>query len=120
MSGYRPRSSGSYHQSGRALDFRIEGVTNEALVAFCKTMPDTGCGYYPNSLFVHMDARDVGAGHVAWIDVSKPGEAPKYVSAWPQTGRRHVQAPALCPWTGSRATCAPAPKGAHRAHPSFF
>ncbi len=83
VSGYRPRSAGSYHQTGRALDFRLEGVTNEALVAFCKTLPDTGCGYYPNSLFVHMDVRDPGAGHVSWIDVSHPGEAPKYVSAWP-------------------------------------
>jgi len=68
ISGVRPRSAGSYHQSGRALDFRIDGVTNEALVAFCKTLDDTGCGYYPNSLFVHMDVREHGAGHVAWID----------------------------------------------------
>ncbi len=83
ISGVRPRSAGSYHQSGRALDFRIDGVTNEALVAFCKTLDDTGCGYYPNSLFVHMDVREHGAGHVAWIDVSKPGESPKYVSSWP-------------------------------------
>jgi len=83
VSGYRPRSAGSYHATGRALDFRLEGVTNEALVAFCKTLPDTGCGYYPNSLFVHMDVRDAGTGHVSWIDVSRPGEAPKYVSAWP-------------------------------------
>jgi Bacterial protein of unknown function (DUF882) len=86
VSGYRPRSSGSYHQSGRALDLRIEGVTNEALVAFCKTLPDTGCGYYPNSLFVHMDVRDAGKGHVSWIDISHPGEAPKYVSSWPLAG----------------------------------
>jgi hypothetical protein len=83
ISGVRPRSAGSYHQSGRALDFRIDGVTNEALVAFCKTLPDTGCGYYPNSLFVHMDVRERGAGHVAWIDVSKSGETPRYVSSWP-------------------------------------
>jgi len=83
VSGYRPRSAGSYHSTGRALDFRLDGVTNEALVAFCKTLPDTGCGYYPNSLFVHMDVRDPGTGHVSWIDVSHPGETPKYVSAWP-------------------------------------
>jgi hypothetical protein len=83
VSGYRPKSVGSYHQSGRALDFRIDGVQNEALVAFCKTLPDTGCGYYPNSSFVHMDVRDAGAGHIAWIDVSRPGQPPKYVSAWP-------------------------------------
>ncbi len=79
----KSRSAGSYHASGRAIDFRIEGADNDAVVAFCKTVQDTGCGYYPNGGFVHMDVRDAGAGHVAWIDISKPGDAPKYVSAWP-------------------------------------
>ncbi len=82
--GNKPRTSGSYHASGRALDFKIDGIANEAIVAFCKTVPDTGCGFYPNSGFVHVDVRDSGAGHVAWIDASHPGEAPKYVSVWPQ------------------------------------
>ena len=95
VSGYRPKSAGSYHQSGRAIDFRIEGVQNEDLVAFCKTLKDTGCGYYPNSVFVHMDVRNEGAGHVAWIDVSRPGEAPKYVSAWPAAGDDASKLPAL-------------------------
>ena len=97
VSGYRPKSAGSYHQSGRAIDLRIDGVQNEALVAFCKTLPDTGCGYYPNSLFVHMDVRDPGTGHVAWIDVSRPGEPPKYVSAWPAPGDDAGKLPALPP-----------------------
>jgi hypothetical protein len=83
VSGYRPASAGSFHANGRALDFRIEGVKNEELVAFCKTLPDTGCGFYPNSSFVHVDVRDAGAGHVSWIDASGPGESPKYVAAWP-------------------------------------
>jgi len=83
ISGYRPNSVGSYHASAQALDFRIDGVRNEELVAFCKTLDDTGCGYYPNSSFVHMDVRPVGTGHVSWIDASGPGEAPHYVSAWP-------------------------------------
>jgi len=95
VSGYRPKSAGSFHQSGRALDFRIDGVTNEALVAFCKTLPDTGCGYYPNSLFVHMDVRDAGAGHVAWVDASRPGEAPRYVSSWPPPASEANKLPAL-------------------------
>ncbi len=86
VSGVRPRSTGSYHTSGRALDFRLDGVSDEALVAFCKTLPDTGCGYYPNSGFVHMDVRDPGTGHVAWIDASRPGERPHYVSSWPPPG----------------------------------
>ncbi len=80
VSGYRPRSAGSYHSTGRALDFRIDGVADDALVAFCKTLPDTGCGYYPNGGFVHMDVRDAGTGHVAWTDVSRPGQPPRYVT----------------------------------------
>ena len=83
VSGFRPNSVGSYHASAQALDFRVDGVRNEELVAFCKTLEDTGCGYYPNSSFVHMDVRPVGTGHVSWIDASGPGEAAHYVSAWP-------------------------------------
>ena len=82
----KSRSAGSYHASGRAIDFRVEGADNGAVIAFCKTVQDTGCGYYPNGGFVHMDVRDTGAGHVAWIDISKAGEAPKYVTAWPLPG----------------------------------
>jgi hypothetical protein len=44
---------------------------------------DTGCGYYPNSSFVHVDVRQPGTGHVAWIDASGPGEPPHYVASWP-------------------------------------
>ncbi len=86
VSGYRPKSTGSYHSTGRALDFKLDGVKNEDIVAFCKTLPDTGCGYYPNSLFVHVDVRERGAGHVSWIDASHPGEAPRYVTSWPPQG----------------------------------
>jgi uncharacterized protein YcbK (DUF882 family) len=84
VSGYRPASKGSYHAVARAMDIRIEGVSNEELVSYCKTLIDTGCGYYPNSLFVHVDARDPGTGHVAWIDSSGPGETPHYVASWPE------------------------------------
>lgn len=70
VSGYRPQSGASYHATARALDFRVEGVADDALIAFCKTLDDTGCGYYPNADFIHMDVRDSGTGHVAWIDAS--------------------------------------------------
>jgi hypothetical protein len=83
VSGYRPAAAGSFHANGRALDFKIDGVKNEDLVAFCKTLPDTGCGFYPNSSFIHVDVRSDGAGHVSWIDASGPGESPKYVASWP-------------------------------------
>jgi hypothetical protein len=83
-SGYRPTAARSFHQSGRALDIVIPGVSNDDLVAFCRTLPDTGCGYYPNSTFVHIDVRNAGTGHVYWIDASKPGEPPRYVTSWPE------------------------------------
>ena len=60
-----PGSTGSFHAAGAALDFHLEGVPNEALVDFCKTLENTGCGYYPNSSFVHVDVRAPGTGHVA-------------------------------------------------------
>jgi hypothetical protein len=62
---------------------RVTGVSNEELVAFCKTLSDTGCGYYPNSSFVHVDVRLPGTGSVSWIDASGPGEPPRYVTQWP-------------------------------------
>lgn len=90
VSGYRPGSTGSFHASAQALDFHLEGVPNEAVVDFCKTLDNTGCGYYPNSSFVHVDVRPIGTGHVAWIDTSGPGEAPHYVASWPPPPDPHV------------------------------
>ena len=92
VSGYRPTSEGSFHQSGHAIDFRLEGVQNEAIVEFCKTLSDVGCGYYPNSSFVHMDVREAGTGHVSWIDASGPGESPRYVSEWPPKKPKFITA----------------------------
>jgi hypothetical protein len=83
-SAYRPLASRSYHQTGRAMDLVVNGVSNEDLVAFCRTLPDTGCGFYPNSTFVHVDVRTPGTGHVYWIDASKPGEPARYVTSWPE------------------------------------
>ncbi len=83
VSGYRPQSRGSQHQTARALDLRVAGVRNEELVAFCKTLTDTACGYYPNSSFVHVDVRNPGTGSVTWIDASGPHEAARYVKQWP-------------------------------------
>lgn len=93
ISGYRPSSVGSKHASGRAIDFRLEGVKNEDVVAFCKTLNDTGCGFYPNSSFVHIDVRDEGAGHVSWIDASGAGESPRYVDTWPAAVAKPVEKP---------------------------
>jgi uncharacterized protein YcbK (DUF882 family) len=80
VSGYRAYSPTQYtphsnHNSGKALDFRVRGVSNEALRDFCRSLRSAGCGYYPNSTFVHLDARETKA---YWVDWSRPGEPPRY------------------------------------------
>jgi uncharacterized protein YcbK (DUF882 family) len=82
VSGFRPYTPTQYtphsnHNHGKAIDFRIPGVPNESVRDFCRTLKNVGCGYYPNSTFVHLDVRDKDA---FWIDYSKPGEPPRYNS----------------------------------------
>lgn len=69
ISGYRAQSTGdeSQHAFGRAMDLRIPGVSGKAIFRFCKSLPRSGCGYYPNTGFVHIDARSKRA---FWIDRS--------------------------------------------------
>ena len=64
ISGYRQSEVGgreSQHAFGRALDFRITGVPLNQIFRFCKSQPRSGCGVYPKSGFVHMDAREKNA-----------------------------------------------------------
>ncbi|MDP9151914.1 MAG: DUF882 domain-containing protein [Myxococcota bacterium] len=80
VSGYRPYTPTQYtlrsnHNYGKAIDFHVEGVNNEALRDFCRTLRSAGCGYYPNDTFVHMDVRETKA---YWVDWSEPGQPPKY------------------------------------------
>jgi len=80
VSGYRAYTPTQYtphsnHNLGRALDFRVQGLSDEALRDFCRTLRSAGCGYYPNSTFVHLDVRETKA---YWVDWSHPGEPPKY------------------------------------------
>jgi uncharacterized protein YcbK (DUF882 family) len=80
ISGFRPYSplqhtAHSNHNIGKAVDFRVVGVPNEVVRDFCRSLRDVGCGYYPNSTFVHMDVRDKSS---FWIDYSRPGEPPRY------------------------------------------
>lgn len=80
VSGFRPFSPTQHtrhsnHNEGKAVDFRVVGVPNEVVRDFCRTLRNVGVGYYPNSTFVHLDARATPA---YWIDYSKPGEAPRY------------------------------------------
>lgn len=83
VSGYRPYSPTQYtphsrHNTGHAVDFSVVGVSNTVVRDFCRTLPNVGCGYYPNSSFVHMDVREMS---VYWVDYSGPGQAPRYANA---------------------------------------
>jgi len=83
MSGYRPDAHASNHQKGRALDIYVTGVANVDLFRVCHTLNDVGCGFYPNSKFVHVDVRPYGTHRVAWVDISEPGRPSEYVTSWP-------------------------------------
>ncbi len=85
VSGFRPYSPTQYtahsnHNVGHAVDFRVDGVPNDVVRDFCRTLHNVGVGYYPNSDFVHLDSRTSSA---YWVDSSRPGEAPKYDSPNP-------------------------------------
>jgi uncharacterized protein YcbK (DUF882 family) len=88
VSGFRPYSPGQYarhsnHNEGRAIDFSIKGIANETVRDFCRTLRNVGVGYYPNSLFVHLDVRDK---NTYWVDYAAPGQAPRYHPADSQSG----------------------------------
>lgn len=80
VSGFRPYSPHQYtphsnHNVGRAIDFIVRGVPNTVLRDYCRTLRNTGVGYYPNSSFVHMDVR---AASAYWVDYAGPGQRPRY------------------------------------------
>jgi len=81
VSGFREArgftSRASQHVAGRATDIQIEGVGKRALFDFCRSLGHTGCGYYPHSSFVHVDARGRA---MQWVDWSRPGRRPRYGS----------------------------------------
>lgn len=78
-SGYRPRAfcnrAHSRHMTGSAVDFHVEGISNEALVAYLrKTFHPAGVGYYPHGVHVHLDLeRSVDT---YWVDPGPPANDP--------------------------------------------
>lgn len=65
----------SQHVAGRAIDLRVEGVPHRLVWEFCRSLKMTGCGYYPRSVFVHVDVRERDS---QWVDWSRPGKRPRY------------------------------------------
>jgi uncharacterized protein YcbK (DUF882 family) len=82
VSGYRhpkvTKNPKSPHKEGLACDFRMAGIPNATLRDYLRqTYDHTGVGYYPNSVFVHLDNRKKGPS-AFWIDYAGPGEAASY------------------------------------------
>jgi uncharacterized protein YcbK (DUF882 family) len=82
VSGYRhpkvARNPKSPHKKGLACDFRMAGIPNTVLRDYLrKAYEHVGVGYYPNSVFVHLDDRKTGPS-AFWIDYSGPGQAAEY------------------------------------------
>jgi len=82
ISGYRhpkvAKNPKSPHKQGLACDFRVAGVSNATLRDYLrKSFDHAGVGYYPNSVFVHLDNRKQGP-RAFWIDYAGPGEAAMY------------------------------------------
>lgn len=79
VSGFRDprRFSGtdSQHVAGIASDIQIADVPNRTLWEYCRTIDAVGCGLYPRSNFVHVDAREE---RTHWVDWSRPGRRPQY------------------------------------------
>lgn len=81
ISGYRSpkvaRNPKSPHKLGLACDFRVTGINNATLRDYLrKAFDHVGVGYYPNSMFVHLDVRKGSSAF--WIDYSGPGENAAY------------------------------------------
>lgn len=76
VSGWRDHSyfEDSRHKHSQAVDFSIPGVANTVVRDYVRRFRNCGVGYYPNSSFVHLDARDAAA---YWVDYAGPGEAPR-------------------------------------------
>jgi len=76
VSGFRLKERRtSRHRQGKAVDFRVKGVSPRRVWAYCKRFRKVGLGYYPTSQFVHMDTR---SSSYYWIDDSGPGEKARY------------------------------------------
>jgi uncharacterized protein YcbK (DUF882 family) len=73
VSAYREatRRREGLHAQGRAIDFRLPGVSPAPLAAYLRTVPRVGVGVYthPKTQFVHLDVREHS---FHWLDASPP------------------------------------------------
>jgi uncharacterized protein YcbK (DUF882 family) len=74
VSAYRKpgRRREGLHAMGKALDFKLPGVSARTLAAYLRTLPRVGVGIYthPKTSYVHLDDRERS---YYWLDASPPG-----------------------------------------------
>jgi uncharacterized protein YcbK (DUF882 family) len=104
VSGYRhpkvARNPRSPHKQGLACDFRLSGIANTVLRDYLrKAYEHVGVGYYPNSVFVHLDVRKNNGPSAFWIDYSGPGQ-PAFYSGDPNEDLRTGRVYRIHPGTG--------------------
>lgn len=104
VSGFREAggytSENSRHTQGRAADIQVQGVPRRLVWEYCRSLVQTGCGYYPRSVFVHVDVRE---HHAQWVDWSSPGMRPRYGTLDRAYRRRELSKPTR-PRVGRRVT----------------
>lgn len=61
----------SYHMSGQAIDFRLDGVSLKKIREAAISLQAGGVGYYPKSQFIHIDTGLYANGSVP--NLSKAG-----------------------------------------------
>jgi uncharacterized protein YcbK (DUF882 family) len=91
VSAYRaPRIRGRTgpHASGRAIDFRLTGVSAATLAAYLRQTPRAGVGVYTHrrTQYVHLDTREM-SHH--WLDASPPGRRWRELSIGPRSASEH-------------------------------
>lgn len=93
VSGFRDAggytSESSRHVKGRAVDIQVRGVPTQAVWELCRRLQGVGCGYYPRSVFAHVDVR---AQRTQWVDWSGPGQKPRYGTLRGPTRNRQKRA----------------------------
>jgi uncharacterized protein YcbK (DUF882 family) len=74
VSAYRKpgRRREGLHATGKAIDFKLPGVSARILAAYLRTLPRVGVGIYthPKTSYVHLDDREHS---FHWLDASPPG-----------------------------------------------
>jgi uncharacterized protein YcbK (DUF882 family) len=79
VSGFREAggrtNNTSRHTQGRAADIQVADVPARAVFDYCRSLAQTGCGFYPRAGFVHVDVRERDG---QWVDWSTHGRRARY------------------------------------------